>query len=319
MRYQLGEFSNEPAISTADFDEQEARQGPVRRPRPGLRARGRAGPGRAERPHAGPHRPSRRRPRRWVTATTAPAPRELCPIGVPGRRSEHRGVRRLPRAGTLAGGREDRQGARLPRLRPRLQRLHRQQRRPDRPGHRPDLGRLRGLQGLGRGHDLRAGPRPGRRVHRRRASSSTRRPATSFGSSDKTGRYLEVAPGGLADALRGPPGQCRTRSTSSGNTPKLPRETGVCLSSRPPDLGACAFAPGPRAQEEARASFDAARAAGVGVVDALKWFCSDGVCPSVVGNYITMRDSEHMTPDYARWLARPLEAELGLAGPVRSG
>ncbi len=102
-----------------------------------------------------------------------------------------------------------------------------------------------------------------------------------------------------------------------GNTPKLPRETGVCLSQGDPDLGDCAFKPGSRAKREARASFDAARAADVGVVDAAKWFCADGRCPSVVGRFITMRDSEHVTPDYARWIARPLEADLGLAGPVR--
>ena len=47
-------------------------------------------------------------------------------------------------------------------------------------------------------------------------------------------------------------------------------------------------------------------------VDAAKWFCADGLCPSVVGNYITMRDSHHMTPDYSRWLATPLAAQLGI-------
>ena len=137
-------------------------------------------------------------------------------------------------------------------------------------------------------------------------------------SSDKTGRYLEVLQAGwqtLFEDLRDQAGEVYI----VGNTPKLPRETGVCLSSGPSDLGACAFRPGPRAQEEARRSFEAARAAGVGTVDALKWFCSDGVCPSVVGNYITMRDSEHMTPQYARWLAEPLETALGLTGPIRSG
>ena len=77
---------------------------------------------------------------------------------------------------------------------------------------------------------------------------------------------------------------------------------GVCLSQGNPDLGDCAFEPGSPARE-ARASFDAARAADVGAVDAAKWFCADGRCPSVVGRYITMRDSEHVTPDYARWIA----------------
>jgi peptidoglycan/LPS O-acetylase OafA/YrhL len=100
-----------------------------------------------------------------------------------------------------------------------------------------------------------------------------------------------------------------------GNTPKLPRETGVCLSQGDPDLGDCAFKPGPFSVREAKASFRAARAADIGFVDAQKWFCADGLCPSVVGRYITMRDSEHVTPDYARWLAAPLATALGVTPP----
>ena len=100
-----------------------------------------------------------------------------------------------------------------------------------------------------------------------------------------------------------------------GNTPKLPRETGVCLSQGDPDLGDCSFRSERRATTVARTSFDAARDAGVGVVDARRWFCADGLCPGVVGNFITMRDSEHVTPDYARWLAVPLARKLGIAQP----
>jgi peptidoglycan/LPS O-acetylase OafA/YrhL len=97
-----------------------------------------------------------------------------------------------------------------------------------------------------------------------------------------------------------------------GNTPKLPEETGVCLSKGNPDLGDCAFPPARSARHEAKIFFAAAEAAGVASVDAAKWFCADGLCPSVVGKYITMRDSHHMTPDYSRWLATPLAAELGI-------
>ncbi len=104
-----------------------------------------------------------------------------------------------------------------------------------------------------------------------------------------------------------------------GNTPKLPRETGVCLSLGRPDLGDCAFEPGPYAEREAATSFAAARDAGVGFVDAERWFCSDGICPSVVGDFITMRDSEHMTPDYARWLAPAVAEALGLPALPEDG
>jgi peptidoglycan/LPS O-acetylase OafA/YrhL len=101
-----------------------------------------------------------------------------------------------------------------------------------------------------------------------------------------------------------------------GNTPKLPREPGVCLSQGRPDLGECAFPAGRQFREEAGLSFAAAAAAGVDSVDAAPWFCADGICPAVVGRFITMRDSEHMTPDYARWLATPLAVALGVGPPV---
>ena len=97
-----------------------------------------------------------------------------------------------------------------------------------------------------------------------------------------------------------------------GNTPTLPLDTGVCLSSGNPDLGDCAFPPRRPGVREARSLFAAAEAAGVGIVDASKWFCAERLCPSVVGRYITMRDSQHMTPDYSRWLATPLAFELGI-------
>jgi peptidoglycan/LPS O-acetylase OafA/YrhL len=131
-------------------------------------------------------------------------------------------------------------------------------------------------------------------------------------------RYVSVLEQGwrtLLDRLQ----DSADRVALVGDTPKLPRETGVCLTLGDPDLGDCAFPPGRHAHREGEASLRAAEAAGVEAVDASKWFCADGLCPSVVGRYITMRDSEHMTPDYARWLAEPLALELGVAGPTATG
>jgi peptidoglycan/LPS O-acetylase OafA/YrhL len=127
-------------------------------------------------------------------------------------------------------------------------------------------------------------------------------------------RYLDVLEEGWREHLE-ELDDAAGRVVVVGNTPKLPRETGVCLSLGDPDLGDCAFQPGKYAMNEAKASFRAARSAGTGVVDASTWFCADGLCPSVVGGFITMRDSEHMTPDYGRWLAAPLAVALGLAPP----
>lgn len=55
----------------------------------------------------------------------------------------------------------------------------------------------------------------------------------------------------------------------------------------------------------------AARVPGVDVIDLYPYFCSDGHCPSVIGNVMVYRDN-HMTNSYARTLASPLARMLGL-------
>jgi peptidoglycan/LPS O-acetylase OafA/YrhL len=99
-----------------------------------------------------------------------------------------------------------------------------------------------------------------------------------------------------------------------GNTPQLPRETGVCLSSRNVNLGDCLFRPAKVKATIQKDFLARARSEGALVVDALPWFCAHGLCPSVIGNTIPMRDKEHVTPEYARELADPLARKLGLAG-----
>ena len=235
---------DEPAISTADYDGQEARQRPLRRAGAGLRARGRGGAGRPGRPHPGPPRPSRRRPPRWATATTGRAPPSCARSGDSGRRSQHRRARRLPRAGALAGDREDRRGARLPRLRARLQRLHR---------HRAvqidrDTGRAwedcEDVQGLGRRHDLGAEPGPGRGVHRGRASSSTRRPGDVAAPAQDPAIPRRCSEAGWQTLFEDLDDQARARSTSSATPPSSPGD-GRLPQLGTPDLGDCAFQPGP--------------------------------------------------------------------------
>jgi hypothetical protein len=97
-----------------------------------------------------------------------------------------------------------------------------------------------------------------------------------------------------------------------GNTPRLRQASSTCLTDGHPDLGDCLFTPRADGQREAEASFAAAEAAGARSIDASRWFCFDGVCPSVVGDLVTMRDLQHMTVDYSRRLAEPLAAALGL-------
>ncbi len=95
------------------------------------------------------------------------------------------------------------------------------------------------------------------------------------------------------------------------NTPKLPREQAVCLS-RAGDLGDCLLSPerGPRRLQ--RGFMEVATGRGLEAIDAEKWFCDRRRCPSVVGSFVTMRDSEHMTTAYSVHLADALARELGL-------
>ncbi len=99
------------------------------------------------------------------------------------------------------------------------------------------------------------------------------------------------------------------------NTPKLPREPGVCLASGVRHLGGCLFEAGKESRRYQQGFGRIAEELGALVVDAEKWFCFEGLCPSVVGHYVTMRDSEHMTTEYARTLMEPLADELGLERP----
>ena len=46
------------------------------------------------------------------------------------------------------------------------------------------------------------------------------------------------------------------------------------------------------------------------VIPVEQWFCSDDICPSVVGNTAVMRDVNHMTPQYAASLEPVLAPEI---------
>ncbi|MBF4762899.1 acyltransferase [Nocardioides islandensis] len=98
-----------------------------------------------------------------------------------------------------------------------------------------------------------------------------------------------------------------------GNTPKLPREPGVCMSQGGDvTLEDCLFRRGPVAHAIQMDFKQAAASQDVEFVNALPWFCFELMCPPVIGSTIAMRDSEHMTPEYAVELAEPLARKLRL-------
>ena len=96
------------------------------------------------------------------------------------------------------------------------------------------------------------------------------------------------------------------------NTPEIPRQPGICLTAGHVDLGDCVFHPNRIRSRIQRDYLTQAREVGAVAVNASKWFCADGWCPSVVGKTITLRDKEHITPEYAEQLAAPLATALGL-------
>jgi hypothetical protein len=99
-----------------------------------------------------------------------------------------------------------------------------------------------------------------------------------------------------------------------GDTPFLPSEPVDCLAARGATVNGCA-APAARAlRDPAWRGIAAAAAARTGavVVDPTPWLCA-GSCPTVIGNVLVYRDSNHLSSPYSALLA-PL---LGAALPLR--
>ncbi len=130
--------------------------------------------------------------------------------------------------------------------------------------------------------------------------------------------YLAVLEAGYRDAFTAL-AERADRVAVVGGTPRLSEATGTCLTRGSPDLGDCLLSAGRAARSYDRASYAAARESGAGVVDVRRWFCVDDECPAVVGSFVTMRDREHVTPDYARWLAPALGRALRLAASSDRG
>ncbi|MFI5049362.1 MAG: acyltransferase family protein [Gaiellales bacterium] len=78
-----------------------------------------------------------------------------------------------------------------------------------------------------------------------------------------------------------------------------------CLLSRDATLGSCVF---PIDGEE-RATYDTvhafARTSGVRYLPTVQWICSGGLCPTVIGNVVAYRDTDHLSATYSRLLAGP--------------
>ncbi|HRD59659.1 MAG TPA: acyltransferase family protein [Nocardioides sp.] len=97
-----------------------------------------------------------------------------------------------------------------------------------------------------------------------------------------------------------------------GDPPAVVTHPGRCLSERDATLAKCL-------SQEDKVSLvfidslrQAAAAKGVQFVETAAWFCADGLCPSVVGDYIAHRDRTHISQSYAGFLTDELEAQIHL-------
>ncbi|HET7704281.1 MAG TPA: acyltransferase family protein [Candidatus Limnocylindrales bacterium] len=96
-----------------------------------------------------------------------------------------------------------------------------------------------------------------------------------------------------------------------GDTPRSKVDPPVCLSKHLDDASACATRSS-AALDAGRTAADArlAAAAGASFIDPTPWVCPSEPCPVVIGSYLVLRDSHHLTTPFSTALARRLLAVL---------
>ena len=96
-----------------------------------------------------------------------------------------------------------------------------------------------------------------------------------------------------------------------GDNPASTVDPPACLSESLDDVSACSTTrPDAVLPERISAEVVAARNHGVTFVDTTDWFCTDEVCPVVLGNLLVMRDETHITAPMAEFLRPLLEAAI---------
>jgi peptidoglycan/LPS O-acetylase OafA/YrhL len=97
-----------------------------------------------------------------------------------------------------------------------------------------------------------------------------------------------------------------------GDPPAVVVHPGRCLSERDASLKKCLSKEDKESLVFIDALRQAAAAKGIQFVETAAWFCSEGLCPSVVGDYIAHRDRTHVSQSYAGYLSDELEAQIHL-------
>jgi peptidoglycan/LPS O-acetylase OafA/YrhL len=97
-----------------------------------------------------------------------------------------------------------------------------------------------------------------------------------------------------------------------GDPPAVMKHPGRCLSERDATLKSCLSTEDKVSLTFIESLRQAAHDKGVEFVETAAWFCSDGLCPSVVGDYIAHRDRTHISQSYAGYLTDELEGQIHL-------
>ncbi|MGC4192520.1 MAG: acyltransferase family protein [Thermomicrobiales bacterium] len=93
-----------------------------------------------------------------------------------------------------------------------------------------------------------------------------------------------------------------------------PNDPGIdCLSAHPGDVGACDTPIEDAVDaEHNRMQRQTAEAAGATYIDVTPWYCTDAVCPAVIGGLTVHRDRNHTGENYVVYLAQVLGEATGL-------
>jgi len=75
-----------------------------------------------------------------------------------------------------------------------------------------------------------------------------------------------------------------------------------CLPAEGATLGTCAWTLEPVQLRMYQSSRQLAEHDGARFLDTIGWFCSDDLCPSIVGHTVTMRENDHISQTYAKEL-----------------
>ncbi|MCH1865991.1 acyltransferase family protein [Nocardioides sp. CFH 31398] len=95
-----------------------------------------------------------------------------------------------------------------------------------------------------------------------------------------------------------------------GDVPRRQDDPVACLGRSGASLQGCLTSPAERAATVTEESRRATLGTGARFVDTEPWFCADGRCPAVIGDFIPMRDQGHISTAYAEHLAGALARAL---------